>query len=499
MKKICTLVLAVLCCFVLVLPAFAATETKTYTNQGVTYTLAFDNSFYDRGGVTNMVTVNSFTVTAQKGRAPDGSVEFKLKRSGFDAQCRTVKFSSGGLDTDCTQTYTYNFTIADRAGNASLTRARTSGHTADDRWVFNSDRTSHSCGCSHPVCTQKVTCDKTGSYVRNGNGTHTFTCSGGHIITENCSGGTATCTGKAVCQYCSAEYGNTDPDNHNFSEENKTDDTLKAAGDCLHEAVYYKTCSRCGAVSDLDANTFSGDKDEDNHVDTLGTEWQTDTDNTKHWLEYPCCHLHVNEAAHASTGNNAATCTSLPICDVCLKEYGAMLPHNYTRDLVTPEALASAANCTTPAVYYKTCSDCTAVSDQESDTFTYGAPLGHGDWGDDYTVITEPTCGVDGVAEGTCGRCHEPIADIVVPATGEHTWDAGAVTRKATTTAAGEMTYTCSVCGQTKTEPIAKLPSTGAKHAPQTGDESRLAVWAGVLIAACGAALVVTKRKKENG
>ena len=38
----------------------------------------------------------------------------------------------------------------------------------------------------------------------------------------------------------------------------------------------------------------------------------------------------------------------------------------------------------------------------------------------------------------------------------EHTYDAGKVTKEATCTATGEMTYTCTVCGSTKTETIPK-------------------------------------------
>ncbi|MCR4648772.1 MAG: DUF4214 domain-containing protein, partial [Lachnospiraceae bacterium] len=40
-----------------------------------------------------------------------------------------------------------------------------------------------------------------------------------------------------------------------------------------------------------------------------------------------------------------------------------------------------------------------------------------------------------------------------------HKWDNGVVTKKATTKEEGIKTYTCTVCGETKTEKIAKLPS----------------------------------------
>lgn len=516
MKKICTLALALLGSFALSLPAFAASwETISLKDSvnNVAYTLTYEKNFSTLSGYSCTATIENASITAQKGAAPGGSFTRKVKIYNKSDPYIVIKnFSDdrAAEDTDCTKSYTAIYTCGKSSSWAqeekttiTLTRAATSGHTEDNNWRFDAateggERT-HSCGCSHPVCTQRITCDKIGHYVSNGNGTHTFTCAGGHTITENCSGGTATCTQKAVCQYCSTEYGTTDANNHNFSVESKTaDGALKTAGDCLHEAVYYKSCSRCGAVSTSDNDTFEGDKDEDNHVDLLGTDWKTDDANTKHWLEYPCCYAHVSEAEHSSTGANVATCTAQAVCDTCHLEYGDTLPHSYTREDANESALVSAATCTEAAVYYKACADCPAVS--TTDTFTYGEPLGHGDWEEGtYSVITEPTCGVDGVATGVCGRCRETITDIVLPATGEHTWDEGSVTRKATTTAEGEMTYTCTVCGAAKTEAIAKIASTVTKHAPQTGDESHLAAWTGTLLLACGAALLLSRRKAKNG
>ncbi len=40
-----------------------------------------------------------------------------------------------------------------------------------------------------------------------------------------------------------------------------------------------------------------------------------------------------------------------------------------------------------------------------------------------------------------------------------HTWDSGKVTKEATSQETGEMTYTCTVCGETKTETIEKIPA----------------------------------------
>lgn len=359
------------------------------------------------------------------------------------------------------------------------------------------------------------------------------------------------------------------PCDHSYTESVVKPEALKSAANCQSAAVYYKSCSACGAVSTSDTDTFtSGEKDANVHTGTLG-DWLTDTENTKHWKEYSCCHAHASEAAHASTGTNAATCTKKAVCDDCGQSYGDKADHSYTAAVEKLEALKTAGDCLTEAVYYKSCSACGTVSTSDTDTFNgakdptthaatceegdewltdeantkhwkertcgakaeeaahsstggnvatcqqvaicddcgkdYGDKTAHGNWCDDYKVVTEPTCGKDGVAEGTCGYCQQMIKNIVLPATGKHTWDEGKVTKEATATAEGEKTYTCSVCGQTKTEAIAKLQPSGGKNAPKagtpkTGDESHLVLWAVVLLAACGGgtALVIRSRKKEN-
>lgn len=84
------------------------------------------------------------------------------------------------------------------------------------------------------------------------------------------------------------------------------------------------------------------------------------------------------------------------------------------------------------------------------------------------------TCGKDGSEEyWTCSICdqvylsadmtqnpQELTAPIAIPATGNHSWDNGVVTEKATTAKEGIKTYTCTVCKATKTEKIAKLNPT---------------------------------------
>lgn len=76
------------------------------------------------------------------------------------------------------------------------------------------------------------------------------------------------------------------------------------------------------------------------------------------------------------------------------------------------------------------------------------------------TETTVPaTCGADGHIDTVCSNCGDVIATKVIPATGAHTWDNGTVTTEPTETTPGVRTFTCAVCGATKTEVI---PATGA-------------------------------------
>ena len=69
------------------------------------------------------------------------------------------------------------------------------------------------------------------------------------------------------------------------------------------------------------------------------------------------------------------------------------------------------------------------------------------------------TCGEAGRVDTICSNCGEVISTKEIPATGEHTWDNGTVTTEPTENEPGVRTYTCTICGATKTAPI---PATGA-------------------------------------
>ena len=67
-------------------------------------------------------------------------------------------------------------------------------------------------------------------------------------------------------------------------------------------------------------------------------------------------------------------------------------------------------------------------------------------------VVTAPTCTAKGYTTHTCA-CGDSYVDTYVDALG-HAWDEGKVTKEPTETETGVKTFTCTRCGETKTETI---------------------------------------------
>lgn len=81
-----------------------------------------------------------------------------------------------------------------------------------------------------------------GEWSSAGNGTHTRSCTNycREVDTAKCTGGKATCTTKAVCEVCDAEYGEKDPNNHDLVQH------AAKAPTCTEKGWNaYETCSRC--------------------------------------------------------------------------------------------------------------------------------------------------------------------------------------------------------------------------------------------------------------
>ena len=131
----------------------------------------------------------------------------------------------------------------------------------------------HKGSTAQPSCTDAVKCTVCGStlpalghtwgaWTSNGNGTHTRACKrdSAHTETKSCvdadrdhmceacgqtisghTGGTATCTAKAVCSVCGKSYGAVDTANHDLKHT-----AAKEPGAFVTGRIEYWTCRTCG-------------------------------------------------------------------------------------------------------------------------------------------------------------------------------------------------------------------------------------------------------------
>lgn len=191
---------------------------------------------------------------------------------------------------------------------------------------------------------------------------------------ENHTGGTATCTAKAVCSVCGESYGelaaHVADSNYKYNGEghwtacatcgtpmSNQEAHTGGTADCQHKAV----CDVCGQpYGELDASIHTG-----------GIRWAQTAET--HQAFYLCCGAAAGaEANHswndesvctecgygcAHTGGTA-TCTALAVCDICGHTYGDLLPHDY-RWVIDQEA-------TTEATGLKH-EECTACGDKRSE------------------------------------------------------------------------------------------------------------------------------------
>ena len=196
--------------------------------------------------------------------------------------------------------------------------------------------------------------------------THTRICKRdtSHTETENCHGGTATCTAKAVCTVCGGEYGEMAA--HSFTAEKAEAQYLKSAATCTEKAVYYKSCAVCGLSSEGtadEATFFSGN--------ALDHDWGAWTQNSDEETHTRIC---KRDTSHTETENchgGTATCTAKAVCTVCGGEYGEMAAHSFTAEKAEAQYLKSAATCTEKAIYYKSCAVCGLSSEGTADEATF--------------------------------------------------------------------------------------------------------------------------------
>lgn len=195
------------------------------------------------------------------------------------------------------------------------------------------------------------------AWTSNGDGTHSRRCTCNVVETQNCSGGTATCTQRATCTVCGAEYG--DALGHDFTTSWTHDDN-----------EHWKQCSRCDAKDDVSPHTWDSGTITTAHTCTkagektysctkcgatkiepipaTGHSWKSGwtSDATHHWHECTNknCDMTDNsgKSGYAEHTGGKATCKDKAICEICKESYGSLDLNNHA-DLKHIDAKAATA------------------------------------------------------------------------------------------------------------------------------------------------------------
>ena len=239
--------------------------------------------------------------------------------------------------------------------------------------IIYGNLSDHTGGTETPTCTTGKTCEKCGAEygilghkwktpanASLGNGTHRIICLRcGLNGTASCTGGTATCTTKAVCEACGGKYGKRDLDNHDLVHHDAQAPTCTKPG---WDA--FDTCSRFGCYY----TTFRA-------IPALKHDLE------QHAAQAPTCTKIGWNAYEACSRCNYTTRTEQPALNHALEQHEAQAP---TCTEIGWDA-------------YKTCSRCNYT------TYAELPALNH-----DYQAVTvEPTCEADGYTIFTCSRCKD--------------------------------------------------------------------------------------------
>lgn len=269
-------------------------------------------------------------------------------------------------------------------------------------------------------------------------------------------GGTATCTGKAVCERCGQEYGETAPSNHVHTEtRNVLEATCTTAG--YSGDVWCLDCNKC--IEEGHATDPTGKHDWDKGVETKEatcTEKGVMTYHCRNCTETKTEDIPLKEHQIIQVPEKPATCTedgynAYSYCDVCKQEI--------VKKTVIPKKghIGGTATCMEKAV-------CTRCGKEYGET----DPANHV-----HTEIrnkTAVTCETDGYTGDTwCTDCNTKINTGSIIVHKGHDWDPGTITKSPTCTSTGIKIHKCKNCTQTETESIpmeAHIPIvTGTKAA----------------------------------
>ena len=314
--------------------------------------------------------------------------------------------------------------------------------------IVYGDLSDHTGGTETPTCTTGKTCEKCGAEygilghkwktpanASLGNGTHRIICLRcGLNGTASCTGGTATCTTKAVCEACGGKYGKRNLNNHALVHYDAQAPTCTKPGwdafdtcpRCYyttfraipalkhdlehHEAKAptctekgwdaYDTCSRCDYTTRKEIPALNHALEQHAAKAPTCTEPGWDAYETCSRCDYTTRKelpaLNHDLEQHAA---KAPTCTekgwdayeTCSRCDYTTRKELPALNHDLVRHV------AQAPTCTEKGWAYDTCSRCDYTTRKELPALNH-----------DYQAVTvEPTCEADGYTVFTCSRCKD--------------------------------------------------------------------------------------------
>ena len=531
------------------------------------------------GGIVGLVDYNSSTLIIRDcynigkitGRSDNGSGDAGgicgFYMNGKISNCYNVGEITGSgyvskiavsayNDSRPTNCYYLSDTDTDLNGTAKTAAEFANGDVLDELKAGRNDSPWDSC---QYVAAAKITLPvfkgqgdehtHNGNWTSNGNGKHSRRCTCNVVETQNCSGGTATCTEKAKCAVCGEEYG--DVLGHDFTTSWTHDDN-----------EHWKQCSRCDKKDDVSPHTWDSgtittaptctkagkktysctkcDATKIEPIPATGHSWKSDwtSDATHHWHE--CTNKNCDVTDNAGTNGYAehsggkATCKDQAICEICGDSYGSLDPNNHTdlkhidakaataaeegniaywycdgckkyfSDAAATKEITEAATVTAKLPPKITAGDGAAVTQGEKKELTFTSDASFADFVRvelDGTALEEKnytkregstiiTLNRDFVAALSVGEHTLAIVSQHGTATAKFT-----VKAKPTETATPQPTVT--------PQPTAQPTPTVQPVSPilRTGDTANSALWFALLIVSGGAAIgitVVSRKKKHN-
>ena len=196
------------------------------------------------------------------------------------------------------------------------------------------------------------------------------------------------------------------------------DGSITTEPTCTDEGVKTFTCNSCGKTRTEEVAALGHNYSSDWTIDTAAA-----------------CETVGSKSHHCTRCDSKIDVTEIPASG-----------HSWNDGAITTEP-----TCTDEGVKIFTCNACGKTRTEAV------AALGH-NYSSDWTIDTAAACETVGSKSHHCTRCDSKKDITEIPASGKHTWNNGVITKPATIAEEGVKTYTCTVCGVTRTETIAKLP-----------------------------------------